>query len=221
MRKAVREAFWDFSVPHEGYVPWMYADIKGLVTTGVGNLIDPVAFALPLPWVDRATGRRATNAQITAEWMRVKNDKSLPRLGHRAAERVTNLRLSEADIRRLVANKLDQMWSHYTARFPDAASFPADAQLAIASMCWALGPGFRWPMFHTAQRGRNFALMAAECKMTERGNPGVTKRNQQNRMLLLNASVVDKNGWDPETLYFPRDLLAEPATQRDLPNPEE
>lgn len=217
MRQSVKDAFWSFSVPHEGYVPWLYADVKGLVTTGVGNLVDPVAYALPLPWVDKGTGKRASNADITAEWMRIKNDKSLARLGHRACEHITRLRLSEADIRRLVSSKLDQMWAHYTARFPDAATFPADAQLAIVSMCWAMGPGFSWPMFHTAQRRRDFGIMAAECRMTERGNPGVIKRNEQNRKLLLNASVVEKNGWDPETLYFPRDLLAEPVTQRDLP----
>jgi hypothetical protein len=220
MRQAVRDAFYDFSAPLEGVVPWMYADVKGLVTTGVGNLIDPVAYALPLPWADKGTGKRASNADITAEWMRIKNDRSLPKLGHRACEHVTRLRLADADVRRLVTSKADQMWAHYSARFPDANAFPADAQLGILSMCWALGPGFSWPMFHTAQRARNFSMMAAECGLSEKGNAGVAPRNVRNRLLFRNAATVARNDWDPDRLYFPRDLNAEPETRRDLPNPE-
>ena len=224
MRQAVREAFWDFSIPMEGYVDHLYQDVKGLVTVGVGNLVDPVAYALPLPFVDRVTGKRASNAEITAEWMRVKNDASLARLGHRAAAHVTRLKLHEADIRRLVANKLDQMWAHYTARFPDAETFCADAQLGLASMCWALGPGFSWPMFHTAQRARNFQLMAAECSMSEKGNPGVAPRNVRNRLLFQNAHRVEEDGLNPEQLYFPRALVGrtwdpEAVTQPEIPNP--
>ena len=220
MRQAVKDAFWDFSTPLEGFVDHLYADVKGLVTIGVGNLVDPCAYALPLPFVDKVTGKRASNAEITADWMRVKNDASLPRLGHRAAAHVTRLRLPEPDIRRLVTNKAEQMWSHYAARFPDAESFPADAQLGLLSMCWALGPGFSWPMFHTAQRGQNFALMAAECRMSEKGNPGVAPRNERNRMLFMNAATVVRNGFDPDRLYFPRDLNAEPPTEVELPNPK-
>ena len=46
MQSAVRSAWRRFNEPLEGLTDWMYLDIKGLVTTGMGNLIDPVESAL-------------------------------------------------------------------------------------------------------------------------------------------------------------------------------
>ena len=41
MRPNVRDAFSDFNAPLEGVVEWMYLDVRGLVTVGVGNLLQP------------------------------------------------------------------------------------------------------------------------------------------------------------------------------------
>lgn len=37
MQIAVRKAWRPFNEPLEGLTSWMYFDIKGLVTTGMGN----------------------------------------------------------------------------------------------------------------------------------------------------------------------------------------
>ena len=42
MRPSVFAAFPGFITRFEGRLPFMYLDTKGLVTTGVGNLIDPL-----------------------------------------------------------------------------------------------------------------------------------------------------------------------------------
>ena len=42
MRASVKNQFRTFNAPLEGVVKYMYLDIKGLVTIGVGNLIDPI-----------------------------------------------------------------------------------------------------------------------------------------------------------------------------------
>ena len=47
----VRAAFLSFTTRLEGRVPYMYLDIKGLVTIGVGNLIDPVDLALQVTFL--------------------------------------------------------------------------------------------------------------------------------------------------------------------------
>jgi hypothetical protein len=99
----------------EGEVAYMYLDKIGLVTTGVGNLIDPIAAALTLPFRFRAnnrhrtpTGQMATQADITTEWKFIKNhpDRSeFIRLGHRKVEPVASLELDAADRRVLFDDK--------------------------------------------------------------------------------------------------------------------
>ena len=64
MRGAVRAAVLEFTARFEGSLPFMYLDFhhKGdgtldpLVTTGRGNLIDPLGAALRLPWRLRPLG---------------------------------------------------------------------------------------------------------------------------------------------------------------------
>jgi hypothetical protein len=61
MQASVRAAWCDFNRSLEGWVSWMYLDVEGLVTTGMGNLIDPVEAAFPLPgWMATAPPRRGT-----------------------------------------------------------------------------------------------------------------------------------------------------------------
>ena len=40
MHASVRDYFIEFNEPIENRVPYMYLDIKGLVTIGIGNLFD-------------------------------------------------------------------------------------------------------------------------------------------------------------------------------------
>jgi hypothetical protein len=49
MWPSVQAAFVPISSKLEGYLPWMYLDILGWVTTGMGNKVDPVSQALSLP----------------------------------------------------------------------------------------------------------------------------------------------------------------------------
>ena len=58
MWDSVKQGFRAFTLPLEGEIAWMYLDTLGLVTVGLGNLIDPVELALELPFVYRATPRR-------------------------------------------------------------------------------------------------------------------------------------------------------------------
>jgi hypothetical protein len=216
MHDSVQAQFRTFNEPLEGSVPYMYLDIKGLVTVGVGNLIDPVESAtiLPFRFKNRAgianPGAAASEAQISAEWQRLKSDISLAKKGFRACDAVTQLELADDAIDDLIAERLAGNESFLTRQeaFNTFEDWPADAQMALLSMAWAMGPhgllGF--PHFCDACENQDFNGAAAECKMSELGNPGVIPRNVANKTLLGNAAVVAAQGLDPSVLHYPEDL---------------
>ena len=220
MRDVVRSAFVEFTSAFEGVVPWMYQDVKGLVTVAIGNLVDPIQYAMPLPFVDRVTGAPAARDAIAAEWLRVKGDASLARLGHRAAERITRLSLTDDGVASLVARKLDQNDAHLKGRFPYIEEWPACAQLAVHSMAWACGPAFRFPLLEVALRAEDWETASQQCHMDERGNAGLVPRNRANIVLFLNAQRVRDYKLDPDTLEW-RALLgvSDAVTVPALDNP--
>src|SRR5262249_1550380 len=84
MRDSVRTAFLPFSEPLEARVPFMYLDIKSLVSTGVGNLLDadssehfgtspnPLPDIFTLGWFDKGTLTPAGHEEIEEEYRKVK-----------------------------------------------------------------------------------------------------------------------------------------------------
>src|SRR5271165_5756769 len=208
MKPAVRASFVAFTVPFEGSVSWMYLDILGLVTTGRGNLIDPVSQALGLPWKQTSGGNfgaDATQDQIVAEWTRVKGLQVMAKGGGYAFSKVTTLRLHPDDVDALTFAKADEMWAKLLVRFPGLASWPCDAQLGVLSMAWAMGPMFAFPHFAQAANdpaGPDFVKMSVECIMTKPPVPAA--RNAANVNLFLNASRAA----DPDVLYWPSVLPA-------------
>lgn len=208
MRQSVRQAFPVFSKNFEGYVRSMYLDIKGLVTTGVGNLIDTPEHACSLPW-KHADGRLAERHEIAQAWQAVKAAK--PALHYRQYEHLNDLRLTDGDIDALVLDKLNSNFAYITSHslpvLPDA---PADAQLAVMSMAWALGPGFpaKWGNFTNFAQRADWTNAGLCSRIREEGNPGVIPRNKANLLCFNNAATVVKNGLDFEVLNWPATLVA-------------
>lgn len=205
MRSSVRLAFVEFSARFEGVVPWMYLDVLGLVTVGIGNLVDPISAALSLPFV-RPDGSPATRDEIAAEWQRVKSHPTAAKQGHRVLKGVTSLRLTPEGIERVVYGKLDLNEAELRRRFPAWDSWPADAQLATHSMAWACGAWFRFPRLADALNALDFEEAERQCRINEKGNPGVAPRNIANKAMYRNAACIVGMRLDPEPLYYPRDL---------------
>jgi GH24 family phage-related lysozyme (muramidase) len=212
MRPDVLRVWHAFSSPMEGEVNHFYADVKGLITIGVGNLVDPVAAAVHLP-MRRQDGTLASRDEIIADWARVKNDPDTARLGHRRAAQLTRLHIDRADLEALVETKLRSNDAILANRFKQWEEWPADAQLATHSMAWACGPYFprSWPLLSAALDAQDWQAASNNCRMDEKGNPGLKPRNLVNRMLYRNAAIVVASGFtepphDPATLYWPRDL---------------
>jgi hypothetical protein len=203
MHQSVQDAFLPFSEPLEGRVRFMYLDVKSLVSTGVGNLLDadnPAQFgsnpqllpdAFGLGWFDKDTSAVAGPAEIQQEYDTVKfSGTALQPLSQKEA--ITRLRISDAAINGLVVAKLTSFETSLRGRPPFAGfdGWPADGQLGLLSMAWAMGPLFRFPKFEAAAAAGDWLTMARECRMTEAGNPGVIPRNVRNGLLFTIANWV-------------------------------
>ena len=99
MYASVKNYFIAFNEPIEDRIPYMYLDIKGLVTIGVGNLIDVekagdtqqldevLRQLVKMPFVYKQLpnvknpGGKAKPDEIKAEWKLVKNNEKLAKRG--------------------------------------------------------------------------------------------------------------------------------------------
>ncbi|MEU2244622.1 peptidoglycan-binding domain-containing protein [Streptomyces sp. NPDC018338] len=199
MHASVRNNFSAFSKRLEGRVNHMYLDSLLNVTIAVGNKIDPVADALALaslgaPLLRDSDNARASDAEITTEWTKVKGGST-----------ATTLHLSEASIDALVAKRLQQNETVLLTIFPGFDDWPADAQLGILSMAWGLGANaLRPPHFkelRAAIGARKWFKAARECNMN---GSGLLKRNAVNRGLFRNAAVsAEPPASDPAVLFLP------------------
>lgn len=201
MRAAVLAAFPAFTTQFEGRLAYMYLDALGLVTTGVGNLIDPLPLAMSLPWLN-ADGSKATSEQIEACWNAVKARTDLDQKGGAIYSTVpeNTLRLTSQAIDQLVKDKLTANEAELKPAFPNWENFPADGQMGILSMAWAMGAGFAasWPHFVAAVNGGDWATAATQSQMAP--SPGIAPRNAADLQLFTNAAGAGSN---PGTLFYP------------------
>ena len=233
MRPSVLAAFWNFTVRLEGYDDEPYCDILGLVTVSVGCLVDPLSLALGLPWLHRADDSPATTAEISAVWDAIKvADLPSRRLvpGDPPRQPCT-LYLTPEACASLVTTRLRQNEVYLARRWSNWASWPADAQLGAHSCAWAAGALWRAPHFDAEAATLDFASIAgpdgdANADFACRGdswlcdspvgyqnasittNPGLRRRNLQNKLLFTNAARVLKAGTDPDVLHWPASVSA-------------
>jgi GH24 family phage-related lysozyme (muramidase) len=213
MRDSVSSAFKSFNTKFEGYLTFMYADVKNLVTTGMGNLIDPIGAALSLPWVN-SDGSPASQQQISDAWNAVKARSDLTQKGGKAYKSITTIRLTDEGIDQLIQRRLKSNESTLRSNYPGYDSWPADAQMAVLSMAWAMGPAFKFGTFKKQVNGDppDFAAAATSSHMNDAGNPGLVPRNAANKKLFENAAAVLKNKADPDKLYYPGDVPTSAAS---------
>lgn len=194
MNPLVRVQFPAFTTQFEGRVCTMYVDVKGLVTIGVGCLIDTADGASRLPFV-HPNGTVAEPSEIRAAWFNVKRNANPKQHWKYAVPFNLGLRLPESAVDDLLLERLEVHDRAFLKTFPDWESFPPEAQLAIHSMGWAMGCGFptKWPLFATAVRSQNWPVCAENCKIREEGNPGIVPRNKANKALFLAAAHAKAN----------------------------
>jgi hypothetical protein len=200
-----------FNVLLEGEIPHPYLDVYGLVTVGMGNLIDPLELALPLPWV-LADGRPAPTDTIVADWHALKARQDLSLKSASYAATLTHIRLTPASITALCKTKLQLNHNGLLHHFPGLNSYPADAQLAVHSMAWAMGSDFpvKFPAFKALFAAQDFVRASRECAIKSDGNAGVIPRNYLNMAHLIEADIqrIENPSVDRSVLYGPGTLPA-------------
>lgn len=204
MKEVVRKFFIKFSEPFEGIVPHMYQDNKGLVTVGMGNLIEPIQLGFGMPW-RRADGSKATQSEYISEWNVINSKEDLARAGWTAATPWCKLHISPDDIANLVYSKMYQNESVLRKRLSDRVydGLCADAQLFLHSWAWAVGPAGNYPRMLRNLNNGNFQGALMECDINPKVGT-IILRNNANHQLLLNAQRIAELKMDPEELYYPR-----------------
>ena len=205
-REVIRDAWLRFTEPLEGGVPYLYADIRGLITIAYGNLVDPLSAALSLPFV-RPDGSRASATDISAAWLSIKGDPNAARKGHLYARQITSLRLTPDGMRDIALGKLDANDAALRARYAEWDNFPACAQMALHSLAWACGAAYRFPRLDEAVRASDWDVASVHIQMRETTpegvvNAGLRPRNKANRTLMSNAERVRTYGLDPDTIEW-------------------
>lgn len=204
MRKSVSAKIMEFNAdPHlEGKCNFMYLDRLGLVTTGIGNLIDPFPLAQWLPW-RKKDGSLAMVNEVRSCWEYVKRKAPLdPKGGGVQYGNLPSngLRLTDNDISVLVRKKALEFESQLKKYVKNWDKLPADAQLGLLSVAWAAGAGDfdkYWPKLCGAVNRMDFLAAASESSIKDNKN-----RTIVNGVLFHNAAKVVSEGLDPEVLLY-------------------
>lgn len=207
MKDEVRDGFVAFTARFEGTVTWMYLDVKGLVTTAVGCLIDSPSAACAAAWIWPSSGRVATPGDVSAEWYRVKSLQALAPRGGGAFAACTNLRLTAAGVDSLVAGRMVIDEKHLAARYAGWEEFPWQVQMALLSMAWAAGPASKWPRFDEALARGDWEACAIECHLDDRGNPGLRPRNVANAALFQALAEPVVTADNPPVFALPDEAI--------------
>lgn len=208
IRPNVAQLWTAYNEDLEGVFSSPYCDVRGLITTAMGCLIDPFHLALALPWV---IGERfATEAEIGDDWEMLKGRKS--ELSHWQASKqapLTSIRLRAEAIEVLVQRRLAANVAHIEAHLmPGFKEFPADSQMGILSLAWAIGAGFDKakpprPEFVAACNAGDWISAKVYAKLRESNNAGVVQRNRKQEICFDNAQTVRDRGLDPAALWWP------------------
>ena len=201
------DGFWPITKKLEGdSLTYMYQDDRGLVTTGTGNLIDPVSAAIAAGTWYHPDGSAATDAEVTANWQLVKDNDDRSLFSTRATGIDGNdLRLSADGVAALGNNKLASNLVYLHKYFPDFDKWPADAQLGTMLMSWGLGPAFsvNYPSFTKAVNALLPDWKEASAQSTW---SNITRaRDTAQRTMFLNAAASQQTGMDPSIIIWPGD----------------
>ena len=204
MRAHVEQIWLQYNADLEGEFGFMYVDVKRLVSTAVGIMIEPVELALKLSWM--MGDRRATIEEVTHDWHEINSrEEELWNTRAPLQAKYTRVRLTEETIRAVVMDRLHANLAYVRRFFPLWDQWPSDAQLGTASLFWALGAGLdkTRPAFVRAANRGDWLLAKLHAHLNESGNAGVAPRNRKQELCFDNASTVATRGLDPVLLFWP------------------
>jgi hypothetical protein len=227
MHPSVRTGAKKWFTASEASSPYMYLDVKGFVTIGIGRLLSTSGAATVLPFVYKSDqSKRATPGEIASEYALVKtktewaNKKDHLKL----FGGITALCLPNTSVDAVFENSINgaDSWAKKEADFADFDNWPADAQLAIISIIFAMGSvpsqdkgRNKWTVFRKALKEEDFLTAANNSEIIDtRQQDALKKRNDLQYRCLMNAYYIvtsETRGelvYDRPTLYYPTVLDA-------------
>lgn len=203
MRPNVVQIFPQHAAKHEGEFLLLYADIRGLITSSIGVLLDPIHLALPLPWM--IGDRRATEEEIRKDWNALKSRPELRTWTAKRQASLTSIRLTQDASDSLVRQRLNANVAYVRRFLHNWDDAPSDAQLAAASLFWAIGAGVdkTRPEFVKAFNAGDWLACKSHSRIREDNNPGVIGRNRDQELCWDNCLSVTERGLDPDWLWWP------------------
>jgi GH24 family phage-related lysozyme (muramidase) len=180
-------------IAHEGVIPWLYCDTKGLPTIGIGNYVTVEGFlALPLAhnFVTPADDgeKRFAYARVLEAF-----EENASAMHYRDK---SDLRLSHDDTMALVTKRLEtEFISGIKAVCHDFDDWPLPARRATVDMGYSLGVHglvHGYPSLVAALQARDWATAAGECHRRKDGedphDPSTWgSRNKWTREMFLSA----------------------------------
>lgn len=177
----------------EGLTDYLYLDVKGLPTCGMGHLCKTERDALGLPW--EVDGRPATAAEVRAQFAAVAaapvrlNTDGQNTCGASFYEGFSTMRLPGGYARQLAAQRLEQEFlPALRADFPGFDAFPPSAREALVDMAYNLGAHALPVKFPTLTRAVNAGDFAAAARASHRRAPTREERNVYVADLLMSAA---------------------------------
>ncbi len=159
----IRESAVARTVKFERFISHFYLDTKNKVTIGVGQMIPDANSAVPLKLT--IDGKAATDAQKKACWTTIKG--KTPGQPADSYAKDTKCRMSEADAKVLLKERLQLAVSDLEKRFPALDKYPWDAQDALLDMMFNIGltkfNETEWPSLFKAVRNKDWKTAATEC----------------------------------------------------------
>lgn len=174
---------WSFTAPFEGIVPHLYLDSGGLLTCGVGFLVEDERELRRLPWSPNVQAAVA-DARAVKDTLHVEPGQLWHARAASAYRPLCSARLSEASMHAIFADKvlafrraIDPAWK--------LTNWPEPVQLALVDMAYNLGVGGlnKYRRLQMAVFARQWHVAADEC--ARRGIQAA--RNEATRRLFLSA----------------------------------
>ena len=186
--------------------PFMYADTRGFVTTGIGNKLGRVEDAIALPWRHAKTGAPATPSEVRQAFEKVlaryEHFQSGNTDGKKSAaagyyEHSTDLVLPDGCATDLATSRLEKDFLPGLRQlFPGFDGYPQPAQRALVDMVYTLGKEgleHKFPTVVEACRTGRFADAASHCHRKAHANEHrkSDERNDATKRQFLEAANLN------------------------------
>lgn len=177
----------------EGVIQYMYLDVGGNVTVGLGHLLASADKAKGLPFLDRNTKVISHKKHVENAFNLVKNS------GFAGApaskfKNLTHMDLSRTAIEQLFDADVDEFVKQLGFFFKGYETYPAKVQLAMLDMAYTMGTKNFFDIFkkfRAALALRNWIRLADESERSKQDSNGVPIPNMPARNSIVKQWILD------------------------------